>query len=113
MAVSRQRFGMTNGEAKVRRTLQFKFTLAGASDQLIAMMKSTAPLYQMFGDARVRLLQNVDDPSRFVQEIDYETPETMEANRQQIASDPRVQAYLQAWRAMFPGAIEIDVYKEA
>ena len=32
-------------------------------------------------------------------------------NRQQIASDPRVQAYLQGWRSMFPGAIEIDVYK--
>jgi hypothetical protein len=103
---------MTNGEAKVRRTLQFKFTLAGASDQLIAMMKSTAPLYQMFGKARVRLLQNVDDPGQFVQEVDYETPESMEINRQKIASDPRVQAYLQAWRAMFPGGIEIDVYKE-
>ena len=35
----------------------------------------------------------------------------MEINRQQIASDPRVQAYLQAWRTMLPGAIEIDVYK--
>ena len=103
---------MTNGEAKVRRTLQFKFTLTGASDQLIAMMKSTAPLYQMFGKARVRLLQNVDDPGRFVQEVDYETPEAMEINRQKIASDPRVQAYLQAWRAMFPAGVEIDVYKE-
>ena len=103
---------MTNGEAKVRRTLQFKFTLTGASDQLIAMMKSTAPLYQMFGKARVRLLQNVDDPGRFVQEVDYETPEAMEINRQKIASDPRVQAYLQAWRAMFPAGVEIEVYKE-
>jgi hypothetical protein len=36
----------------------------------------------------------------------------MEMNRQKIAGDPRVQAYLQAWRAMFPGAIEIEVYKE-
>ena len=48
---------MTNGEAKIRRTLHFKFTLAGASDQMIAMMKSAAPLYQMFGDAQMRLLQ--------------------------------------------------------
>jgi len=35
----------------------------------------------------------------------------LEQNRQQVASDPRVQSYLQAWRSMFPGAIEIDVYK--
>jgi hypothetical protein len=104
---------MPNDDPKVRRTLHFKFTLPGASEQMIAMMKSAAPLYQMFGDAKVRLLQNVDDPSRFLQEIEYDAPEAMELNRQQIAGDPRVQAYLQAWRAMFPGAIEIDVYKDA
>jgi hypothetical protein len=75
------------------------------------MIKSAAPLYQMFGDATVRLLQNVDDPARFLQEIEYEAPEAMELNRQKLAGDPRVQAYLQAWRAMFPGAIEIDVFK--
>jgi hypothetical protein len=103
---------MTKNEAKVRRTLHFKFTLPGASEQMIAMMKSSAPLYQMFGEAKVRLLQNVDDPSRFLQQVEYDAPERMELNRQQIASDPRVQAYLQAWRAMFPGAIEIDVYEE-
>jgi len=102
---------MTNGEKKIRRTLHFKFTLPGASEQMIAMIKSAAPLYQMFGEAKVRLLQNVDDPNRFLQEIEYDAPEAMELNRQQIASDPRVQAYLQAWRTMFPGAIEIDVYK--
>jgi hypothetical protein len=104
--------GMANGEAKIRRTLQFKFTLPGASDQMIAMIKSTAPLYQMFGEARVRLFQNVDDPNRFLQEVDYEAPEAMELNRQQLASDPRVQVYLQAWRSMFPGGVEIDVYRE-
>jgi hypothetical protein len=103
---------MSNSDAKIRRTLHFKFTLTGASEQMIAMMKSSAPLYQMFGDAKVRLLQNVDDPSRFLQEIEYDAPETLEMNRQQIASDPRVQAYLMGWRSMFPGAIEIDVYKE-
>ena len=102
---------MTNGEAKTRRTVHFKFTIAGVPEQMIAMIKSAAPLYQMFGDAQVRLLQNVDDPNRFLQEIEYDAPETLETNRQQIASDPRVQAYIQGWKTMFPGAIEIEVYK--
>jgi len=91
--------------------VHFKFTLTGASEQMIAMIKSAAPLYQMFGEAQVRLLQNVDDPNRFLQEIEYDAPASLELNRQQIASDPRVQAYLMAWKAMFPGAIEIDVYQ--
>jgi hypothetical protein len=100
-----------NGDKTIRRTVQFKFTLPAASEQMIAMIKSAAPLYQMFGDAHVRLLQKVDDPTRFLQEIEYDAPETLEMNRQQLAADPRVQAYLQAWRTMFPGAIEIDVYR--
>lgn len=103
---------MPNDEAKIRRTLHLRFTLPGASDQIIAMIKSSAPLYQMFGEAKVRLLQNVDDPSRFLQEIEYEASEAMEFNRQKIAGDPRVQAYLQAWRTMVSGAIDIEVLRE-
>jgi hypothetical protein len=103
---------MTDDDAKIRRTLHFRFTLPSPSEQIIAMIKSSAPLYQMFGDAKVRLLQNVDDPGRFLQEIEYDAPEAMELNRQKLASDTRVQAYLQAWRAMVPGAIEMEVFKE-
>src|ERR1700741_4239566 len=93
--------GSRKDDPKIRRTLHFRFTLTGASEQMIAMIKSSAPLYQMFGDAQVRLLQNVDDPSKFLQEIEYDAPEEMELNRQKLASEPRVQAYLQAWRSMF------------
>ena len=105
---------MSNDEAaKVRRTLQMRFTLpSGDSAQLIAMIKAAAPFYQMFGKAEVRLLQNVDDPAKFVQVIEYEADQGWELNRQRIASDARMQAYLQTWRTMFPGALEIDVYHE-
>jgi hypothetical protein len=98
---------------KVSRTLHFKFTLTGATPQMIAMMKSAEPFYRFFseGPVRTQLLQNVDDPSRFLQVVEYEAPESLEVNRQQIASDPRVQSYMTAWRSMFPGGIEIDVYQ--
>jgi hypothetical protein len=102
-----------NSDAKVRRTLHFKFTIPNAdSAQIAAMVKATAPFYQMFGDMRIRLLQNVDDPAKFMQEIEYDAPGDFELNRQKVASDPRMQTYLQAWRSMFPGAVEVDVYRE-
>ena len=103
---------MAQQDAKVPRTLHVRFTLPAGSEHMVGMIKSAAPLYAMLGDAKVRLLQNVDDPSRFIQEIEYQAPGSLEANRQQIASDPRVQAYILGWRAMFPGAVEIDVFKE-
>ena len=105
---------MSDNDAKVRRVLQLRFTLPSAgSNELVAMIKAAAPFYQMFGNARVRLLQNVDDPARFIQEIEYEADEDWELNRQRIAGDARMQAYLQTWRTMFPGALEIDVFQEA
>jgi hypothetical protein len=75
-------------------------------------VRAATPFYEAFGGQRVRLLQNVDDPARFIHEIEYDTHEMMEVNRQRIASDPRVQAYLQTWRTLLPGSVEIDVYKE-
>jgi hypothetical protein len=105
---------MAKKEARtVRRTLQFKFTLPNAdATHRLSMVKASAPFFEAFGGARVRLLQNVDDPARYVHEIEYETHEALELNRQRFASDPRVQAYLTSWRAMLGGSVEIDVYQE-
>jgi hypothetical protein len=105
---------MANGSATVRRTLQFKFTSpTGDATHLISMLRAAEPFFQAWGSTRIRLLQNVDDPVRFIHEIDYETHEAIELNRQRIAGDPRVQAYLATWRALLQGAVEVDVYQEA
>jgi hypothetical protein len=104
---------MSNEDVKVWRTLHLKFTLPGAdSDQLLALMRAAAPFYQLFGNAHFRLLRNADDATKFIQVIEYETHEAFELNRQSLASDMRFQGYLAAWRAMLPGALEIDVYQE-
>jgi hypothetical protein len=108
------RAAMTNDPQTVRRTVQFKFTLPAAnSAHLASLLKAAAPFYEAFGGRRSRLLQNVDDPARFIHEIEYDTHEVIEINRQRVASDPRVQAYLQTWRSLLPGSVEIDVYREA
>ena len=104
---------MATESQTVRRTVQFKFTLPAANtDHLASLLRSAAPFYEAFGGRRMRLLQNVDDPARFVHEIEYETHEVVELNRQRVASDPRVQAYLQTWRSLMPGSVEIDVYED-
>jgi len=104
---------MAKEASRVRRTLQFRFRLPGANPaHILSMMKAAAPFYGAFGAKGARLLQNVDDPARFVHEIEYELHEVIEFNRQRVASDAGVQAYLQSWRSMFPGGVEIDVYLE-
>jgi hypothetical protein len=100
-------------KARIRRTLQLRFTLPSQdSAQLAAMIKAATPFYRMLGKAKIRLLQNVDDPARFVQLIDYDAQEDWELSRQRLASDQRMQVFLQTWRTMFPGVLEIDVYQD-
>ncbi len=104
---------MAKTERKVRRTLHLKFTLTSADpSQLLAMVNASKPFYEMLGATDVRLIQNVDDPGKFIQVIVYETPEDLETNRTRIAGDPRMQGYLTMWRTMLPGGVEIDVYRD-
>jgi hypothetical protein len=104
---------MSNEDAKIRRTLHLRFTMPTAdTSHFVAMIKAAAPFYQMFGKAEVRLLQNVDDPAKFIQEIEYEAHEDWEMSRKRLAGDLRMQTFLQTWRTMFPGALEVDVFQE-
>ena len=97
----------------VRRTLHLKFTAPSADPkQLMALVQASRPFYEFFGGKNVRLLQNVDDPGRFVQIIEYDADADVEMNRQQIASDPRMQASLQMWRSMVAGGVEFEVYRD-
>jgi len=104
---------MADNDSTVRRTLHFKFVLPNADPaQLASLSQALAPFYGMFGGKSVQLLQNVDDPGKFIQVIEYDTPAAAELNRQRIAGDPRMQAYLQTWRAFAPGGVELDVYRD-
>jgi len=101
------------GQTNVRRVLQLKFTLPGTDPaRFVAFIKATAPYYELFGGKQIRLLQNVDQPGQFMQIIDYEVHETLESSRHELARDPRLQGFLQAWRAIFPGTVEVDVFRE-
>jgi hypothetical protein len=103
---------MSDDEKTVRRILHFKFTLPSAdSAQLLSILKTSKPYSTIFGEVNVRFLQNADDRAKILQIVEYDAPKSIEANRQSLASDPRVQAYLQVWRSMAPN-VEMDVYQE-
>jgi hypothetical protein len=104
---------MAKTEKKVRRTLHLRFTMPSADpSHILSFVNASKPFYEMLGGTEVRLLQNVDDPGKFIQVIEYEAPESMEMNRARIAGDMRLQTYLQAWRAILPGGVEIDVFRD-
>jgi len=103
---------MANDPTSVKRFLHVKFRAPTAdAAQMLPMMQAALPMLEALG-ARVRLMRNADDPAQFVQIIEYQMDPTLEASRQKVASDPMIRNYMQAWRTVFPGPVEMDVYED-
>src|SRR6185295_8650758 len=105
---------MADEPMKLRRTLllRLKAPTPDAAKMLGAMMQNTAAMYKTFGDAKVRLLRNAGDQTQFLQIIEFQADQAVERSRQKMASDPAMQNFLQAWRSMFPGAADAEVYED-
>ncbi|HTS40133.1 MAG TPA: hypothetical protein VMH84_06305 [Xanthobacteraceae bacterium] len=99
---------------RVSRILVMKIKLPApeAIKSISLMMKSSAPFYEASHDAKMRLLRNVDAPTELIQIVEYQTEQALELNRQRLASDPMTRNFVQAWRTLFPGGVEIDVYED-
>jgi hypothetical protein len=102
----------TMADETLQRVLQFKIRVQGDAGQVIALMKSATPFYQAMGGRRFRFLRNVDDPAQLLVEVEYEAHAGLELNRQKVASDPMVRTFLQGWRTMLAGSVELDVYED-
>jgi hypothetical protein len=105
---------MPNEAAKANRILHIKIRTPSpdAMKVLASMVKNAAPLYQAFGAVRARLLRNADDPTQFIQVIEYQSDRAVELTRQKLASDPITHNFVQAWRSLFPGAVDVDLYED-
>jgi hypothetical protein len=103
---------MADAPTSVTRFLHVKFR-APTTDttQLLPLMKAALPMLEALG-ARVRLMRNADDHSQILQIIEYQMDPALEASRQKVASDPMLRNYMQAWRTVFPGPMEMDVYED-
>ncbi len=105
---------MSNEQTKANRILHLKIKTPSpdAAKVLVSMVKSAIPLYESFGDVRIRLLRNADDQSQFVEVVEYRVDKGLELSRHKLASDPIAQNFVRAWHALFPEGIEVDVYED-
>jgi hypothetical protein len=56
--------------------------------------------------------RNADDPTQFIQVIEYQSDRAVELTRQKLASDPITHNFVQAWRSLFSGAVDVDLYED-
>jgi hypothetical protein len=103
---------VTEPEKDVKRVLQLKMRALGDAGQVLTLVRSAGPFYRTLGGTGFRVLQNVDDPAQLLVEIEYTAHAALELNRQKVASDPMVRAFLQGWRTILAGSADVDVYED-
>jgi hypothetical protein len=77
---------------------------------LISFLAHAIPFYEQPGGIRVRLLQQRDDSSAFVEIIEYVDRDSYERDQERVRSDPAMKARLDAWRALLEGPPELELY---
>ena len=99
-------------DANPKRVLHIKLRALGDPPQLLQFIRSVAMFYRTLGAASFRVLQNVDDRAQLLIEIEYAPLAALELNRHKVASDPMVRTFLQGWRAILAGSVDMDVYED-
>lgn len=85
---------------------------SGDHEELSAFLREAIPYYETLPGVRLRLLRSIEDPSRYIEVVEYDTKAAFEADEKRIATDPRMQSLLQAWRATLAGEVIVETYED-
>lgn len=79
---------------------------------LFSFLRNAIPFYESAGGVRVRLLRRVDDPTRFIEVIEYDSSEAFNRDQHRVDNDPQMQGYLQTWRSLLEEGVEVETYAD-
>jgi quinol monooxygenase YgiN len=107
---------MTNAErepTKAKRVLHLKIrTRSADAEELLSFLREAVPFYESPGGVRVRLLRSIDNPTRFIEIIEYDDRDAFEKDQHRVASDPQMRGYLQTWRSLLAEGVEVETYED-
>lgn len=94
------------------RILHLRIKTPKSGDHLFAFLKDAIPYYESPGGVRVRLLRRIEDPTRFVEVIEYDSKEAFDKDQQRVDKDPQMRSYLQTWRSLLDDDVEVESYED-
>lgn len=80
-------------------------------EKLLAFLREALPFYEQPG-IRIRLLRNREDPSRFIEIVEYDDRETHDRDQVRVDSDPQMRDLLDRWHTLLEGVLEVETYEE-
>lgn len=96
-----------------RRFLHLRLRVAGEKQEsLLSFLREAVPFYEEPGGIHVRLLRSLEDPARFIEEVEYRDAETYDRDQVRVESDARMRSLLDRWRVLLEGPAEVERYED-
>jgi quinol monooxygenase YgiN len=94
----------------MRVLLHLRFRVQpGRREEFLAFLRDAVPFYEAPGGIRIGLLQDVADPDRFIEVVEYADEETYQRDQARVGSDPGMRGYLSRWRELLALPLEMEV----
>ena len=106
---------MASQNAVVQSRIQLHLRIRASKarrQSLLAFLREAIPAYKAPGGIGVRLLEDLRDPERFIEVIDYSSPAAFETDQVRVETDATMIALLDRWRRRLDGPVEIETYKD-
>jgi quinol monooxygenase YgiN len=84
----------------------------GNEERLLALLREAVPYYEQPGDIRIRLLRSRSEPRRFIEVVEYADRSAHDRDQIRVANEPRMKGFLERWRALLEGPVEVETYEE-
>jgi len=76
-------------------------------------LESATPFYEAPGGIKMHLLRSPNDPTRFIELVEYATEEDYERDQIRVEADPIMRRLLAEWRELLDGPPEVEVWTES
>jgi hypothetical protein len=78
----------------------------------MTFLREAISYYEAPGHIRIRLLRNVEEPSKLIEVVEYSDSEAYERDAVRIRQSDKMKEYLSRWRELVQGPVVVETYED-
>ncbi len=78
--------------------------------EFLTFLKKAKPFYEKPGGISVQLYQEINNPEKFIEVIEYDSQEIFNEDQLRVENDNEMKVYLEQWRTILSESIEVEYY---
>ena len=81
-------------------------------EELPKFLREAITYYAAPGGIRIRLLRNVDDPTKLIEVVEYEDQDAYEKDLLRLDGHAEMRAYLSRWYTLLEDDVQVETYED-